>query len=312
MKNVLKNITAAASVAMGLMILATDVFATGTSAAQFLKLGAGARAEGMGEAFSAVANDVTAVYWNPAGLAQVETTEIGAMQNTHFVDTQYQFLAGVRPFGNNVVGLSMYRLDYGSIEGYNNNDVKQGDFDAASMAVSLSLGRKINERLMLGGSLKFIEEAIESEKATSVAADLGALYKRGQYNFSGVLQHVGPGLKMVKESASLPMTIRVGASRSFLEEDRMLASIELSKPNDANVTVHGGLEYRLTSLVKMRGGYKVTPGQSTDLGGLVGLNAGLGISFNRFNLDYSISPFGDLGMSHRFSLGYKFDNKQSY
>ncbi len=311
MKNVLKTMTAAASVAAGMMFLAADVFATGTSAAQFLKLGAGARAEGMGEAFSAVANDVTAVYWNPAGLAQIETPEIGAMQNTHFVDTQYQFLSGVKPFGSNVFGLSVYRLDYGSIDAYDKDNVKQGSFDAASMAVSLSMGRKINEQLMLGGSMKMVEEAIENEKASSFAADFGVMYKLDKYNLSGVIQHVGPGMKMVKDSAPLPMTVRVGASRRFMS-DRMLAAVEVSKPNDSNASLHGGLEYQLMPLIAMRGGYKLTPGQSTDLGGLVGLNAGLGITFNRFNLDYSIAPFGDLGLSHRFSFGYKFGAQTTY
>ena len=309
MKNAIKNMTVTVSVAAGLMTFVANLFAAGTSAASFLKLGAGARAEAMGGAFSAVANDVTAVYWNPAGLAQLETAELAAMQNTHFVDTQYQFLAGAKPMGQNVMGISFYRLDYGTIDSYTATDVKNGSFDAGSMAASVSLGRKLNDRMMAGVSVKLIEESIESEKASTFAADLGVLYKMDRFNFSGVIQNAGPGLKMVKDSAPLPLTIRVGASTKFMNE-KMLGSVEISKPNDAAASLRGGVEYKLASMFALRGGYAMAPGQSTDLGGLVGLNAGLGVTFNRFNMDYTISPFGDLGLSHRISFGYKFNSPQ--
>jgi hypothetical protein len=114
-------------------------------------------------------------------------------------------------------------------------------------------------------------------------------------------------MKMVKDSSPLPMTVRVGASTRFID-DRLLVGLDLSKPNDANTSIHAGTEYKVVPTVALRAGYTVTPGQSSDLGGLMGLNAGLGVTFNRFNLDYSISPFGDLGISHRLSLGYKFSS----
>lgn len=311
MKNVIKNTAAAMSVAAGLMTFTVAAQAAGTSAAAFLKLGAGARAEGMGRAFSSVADDVTAVYWNPAGLAQLETAELAAMQNTHFVDTQYQFVAGARPFGDNVFGLSIYRLDYGTIDRYTAADVKEGGFSAGSLAANLSMGRKIGDRLMAGVTAKFVQETLESETAGTFAADLGMIYKLDRANVSAVIQHAGAGLKMVSESAPLPLTVRLGASQKFVQ-DKLLAAVEISKANDSDASFHGGVEYRLTQIIALRGGYTATPGQSTDLGGLTGANAGLGMTFNRFNLDYSVSPFGDLGLSHRFSLGYKFATSQTY
>ncbi|MCG3204107.1 MAG: hypothetical protein KCHDKBKB_00810 [Elusimicrobia bacterium] len=295
--------------AAGMMTLVPSLFATGTSASQFLKLGAGARSSAMGNAYSAVSNDVTATYWNPAGLAQLETPEIGVMQNTHLVDTQYQYLAGVMPTPHGVMGLSLSRLDYGTLDRYSNADVKEGSFDANSMAANISLGRQLNDSWMLGATVKYISETLESEKASGFAFDLGALYKFNDMNLSAVIQHIGPKMKMVQESAPLPMTIRFGASRKVLQ-DKLLLALDFSKPNDANISIHGGVEYQVVGLLALRGGYVLTPGQSTDLGGLTNLNAGLGISFNRFNLDYSVSPFGDLGISHRVSIGYKFNSIQ--
>src|SRR5438309_778446 len=108
--------------------------AAGTSSAQFLKMGAGARAAAMGDAFSGIADDVTATYWNPAGLAQIRSAQVALMQNAGLVDTQYQYLGAAMPVGKSALGLSIYRLDNGSIDRYTASDVKDGSFSAGALA----------------------------------------------------------------------------------------------------------------------------------------------------------------------------------
>src|SRR5690349_17928904 len=93
-------------------ILAMNFFfarveASETANAQFLKLGAGARAAGMADAFTSVADDVTAAYWNPAGLAQLTTPEISVMQNNQLVESQYQYVGGAMPFKNHTLAVSI-------------------------------------------------------------------------------------------------------------------------------------------------------------------------------------------------------------
>jgi len=99
-------------------------------------MGAGARAAAMGDAFSAIADDVTATYWNPAGLGQIETPQMSLMQNSALIDTQYQYLAAAMPFRGKGLGISLYRLDHGSIDRYTANDVRDGSYQAGSMAAS--------------------------------------------------------------------------------------------------------------------------------------------------------------------------------
>ena len=84
---------------MLLMSYVTLSNASATSSAQFLKMGAGARAAGMADAFSAVADDVTAGYWNPAGLQQISSPEMSVMQNNSLVETQYQYAGAALPMG---------------------------------------------------------------------------------------------------------------------------------------------------------------------------------------------------------------------
>lgn len=280
--------------------------AAGTSAAQFLKMGAGARASAMGEAFVAVANDANATYWNPAGLTKVEKAEVSVMQNSHFVDTNYQFLGAALPLESLSLGASFARLDYGSIQGYDDNDAKTKNFDAGSMSGGLSAAKKFGDKLALGLTAKFVQEKIENESASTLAADVGAMYTLNRFQIGGAIQHLGGSLSMVKDSAPLPMTVRAGVS-TMLFEEKLLVAGEVSKPNDHDAALHAGTEYKVTPQFTVRGGYKAILGDNADLGGLVGINAGLGIQVNRFNLDYSISPFGDLGLSHRISLRVQFN-----
>lgn len=280
--------------------------ATETSSAQFLKMGAGARAAAMGNAFTSVSDDATAAYWNPAGLTQVKKVELALMQNSGLVDTTYQYAGAAFPRNDSTVALSIYRQDYGSIERYTANDDRDGSFDAGSMAASFSFGKKASEALSWGLTAKLIQESIESEKASGFAGDIGILYKTDAANFGFAVQHIGSGMKFVQERGSLPQTIRGGVSRSFFQE-KLLGALEISKANDNDATLHSGLEYSVSNLLTLRGGYQVTPGNDLGVTGLTNISAGFGMQLNRFNLDYAFLPFGELGNTHRLSLLIKFD-----
>ena len=285
--------------------LAGPLNAAGTSSAQFLKLGAGARAAGMGDAFVAVADDATGAYWNPAGLGQIQSPEIAFMHNDWLVDTQYQYAGGVLPLERGVIGLSIQRIDYGDIDRYTAADARDGSFDAGSMAANLSFGFEMRDGLYLGGTAKYLQEAIETEKASSFAGDAGVLYRWDRYSVGAALQNIGPALKMVQESYDLPQTLRLGAAGRFLNE-RLLMGLAISAPNDNDPAVHAGAEFRLNSLLAFRGGYSAAPGNNLDVDGLTGVTAGLGITLNAFTLDYALVPFGDLGMTHRASIRVRF------
>lgn len=291
---------------MALLGLSSTIQAAGTSSAQFLKMGAGARAAGMGDAFCSVSDDANATYWNPAGLAQVETSQLSMMHNSNIQETAYQFLAGALPLSNSTVGAFIQRLDIGTIDRYTAGDAKDGSFDAGSLAVGVSMGRKVRENTMLGFTTKFVQESIEAESDSSFAADFGLLHKTDSFNFGFAIQNVGPGLKMVAESSPLPMTLRAGVSKMFAN-NRLLGAIDLTKANDSKASVNLGLEYKLSEMMVLRGGYKA--GQSLDVDGITNINGGFGLKLNRFNFDYSVSPFGDLGMAHRISLLVHFSDR---
>lgn len=305
MKNV-TNKKIAAVVGMALLGLVSTIQAAGTSSAQFLKMGAGARAAGMGDAFCSVSDDANATYWNPAGLAQVESSELSMMHNSNIEETSYQYLSGAMPLRNSTIGGFIQRLNVGTIDRYTANNVRDGSFDTGSMAVGASMGRRIRENTMMGFTLKFVQESIEAESDTTFAGDFGLLHKAETFNFGLAIQNIGPGLSMVSESSPLPMTVRAGASKMFAQK-RLLAAVDMAKANDGDLSLNLGVEYKMSEVVILRGGYKA--GNSLDVDGITNINGGLGLKLNRFNFDYSVSPFGDLGMAHRISLLVRFSDR---
>ena len=116
----------------------------GTSTANFLKIGTGARPVGMGGAFCAVADDATAAYWNPAGLAALRVPEVSAMHLKWFQDTNYQFLSYAHPLGGkSTIGGSVYYLSVDDIQGYNAWGDKTSVYEASDRMVALSYAKGI-------------------------------------------------------------------------------------------------------------------------------------------------------------------------
>lgn len=293
---------------MLLMSYVTLSNASATSSAQFLKMGAGARAAGMADAFSAVADDVTAGYWNPAGLQQISSPEMSVMQNNSLVETQYQYAGAALPMGRSAIGLSLFSMNYGSIDRYSASDAKDGSFSAGSMAGSLTLSSQLREGLNFGISTKYIQEKIENESATGFAADIGLLMKTGAARWSATVQHLGPQMKFIQEKSSLPLTFRLGSSATVMNKSLTVA-LDAIKPNDSALSIAGGVEYKPVSMITFRGGYKLQTSNSVKADNSTGLTAGLGVNVGAFILDYAFVPFGDLGNTHRFSLLVKFHQK---
>ena len=207
------------------------------------------------------------------------------------------------------LGAFVQRMDLGSLDRYSNSDVKDGQFNAGSMAIGIAYGTAVRENILMGIAAKLVQESIENESASGIAGDVGLLYRGEKANFGFLVQHLGTPLKMVEESNPLPLTVRAGASRRFLS-NRLLGALEFSKPNDDSVSILLGSEYQCTNLFVLRGGFRTTPGNQVDVDGLTSITGGFGLQFQRFTLDYAIAPFGDLGISHRLSFLARFSTNK--
>lgn len=277
----------------------------GASTAQFLKLGAGARASGMGEAFVGVVHDAAAIYWNPGGLSTLRGGSLSFMHAAWFEDINYQWAAyacPVRGFG--IVGAAVQYLSYGSLEKRDATGLDGGTLSPSDMAASLSYAGNIG-RYGVGMNLKYITTTIE-HSAAAVAADIGVQRALGPRLTVGcVAQNMGSGMTFISEEDPLPMTIKLGGAWAITRN--WLAAVDANAPNDDDIGYGAGTEYacRLGTAARVaaRLGYTTS---TRDTGRLNSVTAGLGVTFQEYTIDYAYVPYGNLGSTQRVSLTINF------
>ena len=157
-------------------LLALPLPALGQETAAFLKIGVGARALGMGNAYTAVADDVSAMAWNPAGLARISRPELGATHAELTTDTRYDFVGFAQPTKLGTFGAAANYLSQGTIEGRDVNGAPAAGYTASDEAVNLSFASRMTSALGLGANVKYIRSSIADASAQSYALDLGGQY----------------------------------------------------------------------------------------------------------------------------------------
>jgi hypothetical protein len=281
---------------------------TGTAGAQFLKLGIGARAAGMGDAYGAVADDATAIYWNPAGLGELSGTSISLMHALWLDDISFDWVSYAHRLGDSgTLGAAVQYLSYGSLQGYDETGLENGSFNPNDTACTLTYARNVLG-LDLGVSAKVISSTIK-EMGTAVAFDAGTMYRGmimdNQVSFGAVVQNVGSGITYVDEESPLPFNIKLAGACTIL--NGWIAALDVNAPLDNSLYAGAGTEYslRISDAVAAQGrlGYST---RSRDLGGITGLTCGVGLTCRGFGFDYAFVPYGDLGVTSRISFSMKF------
>lgn len=281
--------------------LAADPGDTGLA---FLKIGVGARAAAMGEAYVAVAQDPSAMYWNPSGIANTPDLEFHASHNEWISDVRYEYVGAVQGMKGHAVGAHVSLLHLGELEGRDATGQFTESFRAYDFSAGVTYGRRVMRSVEMGITGKFLYERIEDFTATGLAADLGMRYRtpvRG-LTLAATATNLGPQMKFEEESFTLPAAGRIGAayrSRALLS-GFVLAS-DLRFPNDGDAKGHVGAELWVHDAIAVRGGAKLN--YDEELGTL-----GFGVKFREYEFDYAFVPFSDtseLGDTHRFSVDWR-------
>ncbi len=283
----------------------------GTAGAQFLELGVGARANGMGDAFVAVSNDATAMYYNPAGLTQLYDREVVFTHVEYPAEIAYEYAGMAYPltrFGG-VLGVGFYMLNGGSFDEttYEYPLGTGRTFGAREYAVGLSYGRNLTDRFSVGMTLKFIDELYEEERSSGWAADVGTNYDTGFRNFkiSMVITNFGPDMTFVRESYPLPINFKFGGAINVLdgEHHKGVFALEATHPSDNLEKYNAGFEYGYDGKYFLRIGDKFNYDEGT-----ISFGGGVRLPLNKreLRLDYAYQDLGKLNQAHRFTLGFKF------
>ncbi|MGB5287973.1 MAG: PorV/PorQ family protein [Ignavibacteriaceae bacterium] len=291
----------------------------GISTAQFLKIGVGGRAAALGESFIAISDDASALYWNPAGLAQFKKNQVIFSHNIWVVDINHDFIGVVYHLDNdNSFGASLTALTMDDMPVTTEfSPFGTGEyFGYSDIAISLSYARRMTEQFSFGGTVKYIEETLDKLKMRGVMIDLGTYYRTGLgstrfavtvSNFGSELSPDGEVVLFGKrkqsewQSFAPPTIFRIGFAFEPYEseEHRITTSIQLNHPNDNSENVVLGAEYAWRKMLFFRGGYKFNVDEQNYS---FGLGVNVPISIAEFTLDYAFANFQRLGSAHRISI----------
>jgi len=273
----------------------------------------------MGESQVAVADDAYAAFWNPAGLAALESAELALSHNKSFmgVDQQYFSMAYPLRYGS-TLNLNLTRMSISPLQGYDAQGTKTGQVTAGDYALGLAYGRALlkdeaqQPMLSAGLNLKGVKENLDTASAQTLAADMGVIYYlrpqrrtgRAEWRFGLAARNLGPGLKFDEERFDLPTIYQLGAAwQSRPYGDLLTLSLDHVFSRDEGYHLAGGAEYVVHRLLAFRLGYRT--GQ--DIG--LGLRAGVGFKLKRMEVDYAFAGFGDLGEMHRVGLSLRLGGR---
>lgn len=314
---------------------------SGTTVAQFLKIGIGGRAMGMAGAVTAQSDDVYSLYWNPAGITKIGSVSFAVVHSEWFAGISHQFLGFVLPVNsNNTFGAHAIVLNMDPIEITTLDDPHgTGEYyDASDLAIGVSFASRLTNYFSLGITGKYINQKIYNESASTFAFDIGSQLDVPFYgiklgmnfsNFGGKMQLDGRDLireydlnpfntnndgveaRLKTEPWELPVNFAIGLSMNLIggedglvkhTSNRMILSVTGNHPADAAEYASLGMEYIFNKIISARVGYRANRDVERFF---YGLGLSIPVGGIGFGFDYSLASYDDLEYVHIFSAQIK-------
>ena len=313
---------------------------SGTTAGQFLKVPVGSRAIGLGGAYVAVANDISAIYWNPAGLVFAGKNGSASFVHTNWLaETNFDFTAVAfhSPIGTLGLSFTFLSMDDMIVRTEDEPDGTGEFFSAGDMSIGLSYAKRLTDRFSVGVNAKYVRQQIWHMIASTIAMDVGILFKTdfdwltlgvSVSNFGPKMQYSGKDIfinydftpneygdnqyifaNLQTDKWDLPLMFRFGLAIDVLntEMNQITAAIEARHPNDNTESICLGAEYGFRKRFFLRAGYQSLFEEESEKG----LSAGVGFLYRLSSqmplmLDYAYADWGRLTSVHRFSLELQF------
>lgn len=320
--------------------IVSNVSKKGTTAAPFLSIAQGTRASGMGNAYVGVADDPSALFWNPAGLTKVAGTAVTFERTNWIADINYNFFAASYNLGDyGALGVSFIssEMDEMKVRTIDEPEGTGETFRANDVVISLGYAISLTENFSIGFNPKFIQQSIWKMSASAFAIDMGVTYVTP---FDGIvlamsISNFGTKMKLDGTSSlvlydpdptssgnngnipsylqtdewELPLNFRVGLAYDVIKSDmhRLLLAVDAMHPSDDYESLNVGGEYTFNDMFSIRGGMKSIFLEDSEESFAVGVGIKQMLLGNlTFKIDYSYSDFGRLKDVQKFSLTVMF------
>jgi|DewCreStandDraft_4_1066084.scaffolds.fasta_scaffold00022_260 hypothetical protein len=302
----------------------------GAAGAQFLKIPIGARGTGMAGAFGSVVNDLTCLYWNPAGIAKINDMSAHFSYSKWFAGFDHSFAAFALPLGDNFTTAVQF-ISFGSsnipVTTIDNPNGTGTYYSAQDMAIGATFGGKLTDQFTFGLTLKYVSNEFTDLTATGIAFDIGTMYETGImgirlgfsiHNLGLQMRYSGQDLNTTRKiweslnaapldaqyltsSYNMPLLFRASISSEIISDETnlLIGAFDFTTHSDTKEQFAIGAEYTWNKLLSVRAGYRIGHDQFNIAAG-VGINyVGGGFAGQ---IDYSLNPTFDLGLVHRISV----------
>ncbi len=312
----------------------------GTTAGQFLKIGAGARAIGMGNAYTALSNDIYAVYYNPAGITFASNSEVTFNHSEWLADINYDFAAGsinLEGFGTLFITITTLSVPEDKVRTFEFPDGDGRTWNANSISIGMGFARKLTENFSIGFQGKYIHEAIFNSSANGFAIDFGTYYitpfndliiGASISNFGSKMQLDGRDIEFNTDpngdpnsgpnnilsnydtdKFDLPLNFKLGLAMDIVKSRyvRITTALDAVHPNDNTEYINSGVEIAYDETFFIRGGYKSLFLRDSEQG--LTLGAGLNYKFSNqlsIFINYAWADYGRLTNVQFIDVGLKF------
>jgi hypothetical protein len=293
----------------------------GTASFSFLKVENGARPAAMGGAFTSL-SDIYALWWNPAGIGQLDARTAITSYTDYFVDAQFGQVGYAQPVKQyGVAGGGISYISFGSAPRTDDQGNDMGTYSSSALCATAVFARNFSkteqwspyrayaQNTSVGASIKYIYWNIDEYSAMAIAADIGlihnVLYNKG-LSIGLTLQNIGYQIKpFINATEPLPVVLRAGISYSP-QYIPLLLSIDLIKPFDNYLYFAFGGEFKMMENVFLRAGYSLNRKDDwvidSEQDKFMGAGVGFGLRWKKYIFDYAYTPAGQLGGINRFSF----------
>lgn len=264
-------------------------------------LGAGARGISLGRSFVSLADDASAMYWNPAALRNVEQTQVMGMYMSLFGDftgADYTYLGAVYPtLGAGAFGIGFLRVGT-TFDGYDalSRPIGEGEYSESQLIIGYAAerySRWVGGRLAVGSSFKVSRQVIDPFSSTAPGADLGFRYIPDMAKSIAIglnfQDFAGGEHKLNQEGDPALSTVMLGAgyTRHFSSGSALRMLVQMDLPEAADSKLHLGMEYAFANYMAIRAGM--------DDGDV---SFGLGLEVRGYGFDYAFLTRDEAGSAH--------------